>query len=375
LLITYACSVEKLSVLLILMIKTKIQMSFSQAYVEKRTRKSVFFRQINEIIDWNEFEKELVKVYKRGQSVDGRPSYSGLVLFKMSLLQTWYNLSDPAVEDMVNENLAAMMFCGLQLEDDVPDHSTLSRFRKELTEKKAHDRLLRKINNQLKKKGIVIKMGSAKVDASITDSPFRPKGKTEYEIASDREEDDRDNEDTQKEEEHHQLLKKEKPGVDSEARWLKKGNKLHFGYKKSIATDDDGIVESVHTSPANEHDSRALEPVLDKVTGKKKQSVFTDKGYKVPDNDKYLKAHGIKNRIQHKAYRNHPLTKWQIAFNKLISKERYVVERTFGGMRRWFGAGVARYKGLSKTHGQHVMEAIAYNLKRAPGLVWEKCVQ
>ena len=102
---------------------------------------------------------------------------------------------------------------------------------------------------------------------------------------------------------------------------------------------------------------------------------FTDKGYKVPDNDQYLKEEKIKNRIQHKAYRNRPLTEWQIIFNKLVSKQRYVVERTFGGMNRWFGAGRARYKGLDKIHGQHVMEAIAYNLKRSPGLVLAKCVQ
>lgn len=357
------------------MIKTNKQMSFSQGYVEKRTRKSKFFRQINEIIDWNEFEQELIKVYKRGQSVDGRPSYSGLVLFKMTLLQTWYNLSDPEVEEMVNENLSAMMFCGLHLEDDVPDHSTLSRFRKEIVSKKAHDRLLRKINNQLKQKGIVIKKGSAKVDASITDSPFSPKGATVYEIATDRQEDDRDEEEKQKEEHQQKLIKIQKPGVDSEARWLKKSNKLHYGYKRCIATDDDGMVEAVHTTTANEHDSRGLEPVLKKVPKKKKEGVFTDKGFKVPDNDEYLKKSGIKNRIQHKAYRNKPLTRWQTTFNKLISKERWVVERTFGGMSRWFGAGTARYKGLDKTHGQHVMEAIAYNLKRAPGLVWVKCVQ
>ena len=78
------------------------------------------------------------------------------------LLQTWYNLSDPAVEDMVNDSLGAMHFCQLELEDDVPDHSTLSRFRKELVEKKAFDRFLRKINKQLKDKGLMIKEGSAK---------------------------------------------------------------------------------------------------------------------------------------------------------------------------------------------------------------------
>ena len=69
----------------------------------------------------------------------------------------------------------------------------------------------------------------------------------------------------------------------------------------------------------------------------------------------------VKNRIQHKAYRNNPLTNWQKEYNRLISKNRWVVERTFGGMRRWFHCGVARYIGLAKTHTQHLLEAIAYN--------------
>ena len=110
-------------------------------------------------------------------------------------------------------------------------------------------------------------------------------------------------------------------------------------------------------------------------TKAKKKEVLTDKGYKVAKNDEYLKKEKIKNRIQHKAYRNRPLTHWQIQFNKLISKQRYKVERTFGGMSRWFGAGIARYKGLEKTHCQHVMESIAHNLKRSPGLVMVRCVQ
>lgn len=350
-------------------------MSWAGNYIEKRTRKNTFFRQINEIVDWNAISKEIEKVYKKGQSVDGRPSYRGIVLFKMMLLQTWYNLSDPQVEEMVNENLSAMRFCELELEDDVPDHSTLSRFRKELVEKKAMDRLLRKINNQLKDKGIMIKQGSAKVDASITDSPFCPKGKTEYEIASDRQEDDRDDQDQQKEEQSQDVIRKTKPGVDSEARWLKKGGKLYYGYKKHIATDDDGLVEAVHTTTASEHDSNGLKGVLKKVPVKKCKEVFADKGYKVPKNDLLLKENQLKNRIQHKAYRNRPLTKWETRFNKLISKQRWVVERTFGGMSRWFGAGTARYKGLEKVHAQHIMEAIAYNLKRSPRLVWDKCVQ
>lgn len=350
-------------------------MSFSQVYIERRTRKNTFLRQIDQIINWVPIEKEINKIYTKGFSADGRPSYPGLLLFKMQLLQTWYNLSDPGVEDYVNDSLGAMRFCGLQLEDQVPDHSTLSRFRSELVGKKSYDRLLRKFNDQLKQKGIMLKEGKAKVDASITDSPLSPKGKKEYELAIDREEDDRDESDKDKENQHHKLLEKQQPGVDTEARWVKKRGELHYGYKKQVAVDEDGMVEGVHTTTANEHDSHGLEPVLNKVPKAKKKEVLTDKGYKVPKNDEYLKTEKIKNRIQHKAYRNRPLTYWQLQFNKLISKQRYKVERTFGGMKRWFGAGIARYRGKSKTHGQHVMEAIAYNLKRSPGLVRVRCAQ
>jgi len=64
----------------------------------------------------------------------------------------------------------------------------------------------------------------------------------------------------------------------------------------------------------------------------------------------------------HKATKNKVLTVWQIKFNQLISKTRYKAERTIGSMKRWFRAATARYFGLVKTHTQHLMEAIAYNL-------------
>ena len=349
--------------------KTNKAMSFAGLYVEKRTKKNTFFKQIDTIMDWSVIEKEIDKIYKRGKSVDGRPSYSGLLLFKMTLLSHWYQLSDEKTEEMVNENLSAMSFCGLVLEDDVPDHSTLSRFRKELTEKKAYDRLLRKINKQLEVKKIKVTQGKGIVDASVTDSPFNPKGKTTYEIAEDRKEDERSDKDKDAEENQSKIIKKERPGSDSEGRWVKKQGKLHFGYKKHILTNEDGLVEGVHTTTANEHDSKGLKPLLKKVKSKKIKGIYTDKGFKVPDNDQLLKENCLKNRIQHKAYRNRPLTEWEKKFNKGISSCRYVVERTFGGMKRWFGAGRARYKGKTKVHGQHVMEAICYNLYRAPGLV------
>jgi len=271
-----------------------------------------------------------------------------------------------------------MRFCDLDIEDNVPDHSVLSRFRSELTYKKAFERLLKKINRQLVAHKVIIRNGVGIVDATLTDTPRCPKGKAEYELAEDRREDQRNTEDIDKEEIQMKLVKKQQPGVDYEARYLKKGKELHFGYKKHILTDENGMQLSVHTTTANEHDSKGLKPCLENQDEELSISAcYADKGYQVPDNVALLqspiKSRKVKNRIQHKAYRNRPLTHWQKSYNRLISKKRWVVERTFGGMRRWFGCGMARYVGLAKTHTQHLLEAIAYNLYRTPGMIMSNC--
>ena len=77
----------------------------------------------------------------------------------------------------------------------------------------------------------------------------------------------------------------------------------------------------------------------------------------------------LKSRIMHKGTRGHEITERQQHINITMSKTRYKVERTFGSMHRWFGAGIARYVGLSKTHAQHIMESIVYNLYRTPGII------
>jgi len=54
------------------------------------------------------------------------------------------------------------------------------------------------------------------------------------------------------------------PGVDSEARWVKKGGESVFGYRQLTVVDGDGLVMAVTTTAANCHDSEALPGLLDK---------------------------------------------------------------------------------------------------------------
>ena len=101
-----------------------------------------------------------------------------------------------------------------------------------------YNNLLEEFNKQLEAKGVIIKHGSI-VDTSITNTPFRPLGGKIYEVIEDRKENE-NNEASKK------VMVKEanKPNVDTEARWVKKMRKIHFGYKRHTVTDENGIVSS-----------------------------------------------------------------------------------------------------------------------------------
>jgi transposase, IS5 family len=346
--------------------KNTQQISFSSLSISKRKLKSEFFDQMNLLLDWSSIEFELKKYYSKGVSVAGRPSYSGLLLFKMSLLQTWYGLSDYEVEERTNDSLSFMKFVGLRLEDDVPDNTVLSRFRTALTKQGAYEALLQNINEQLEAKGILLKKGAI-IDASITDSPRKPRGKKQYEIVEDRKE--ATEEVLECPATKTVITEKVQSHVDTEADWIKKAGKLRYGYKKHIATENQGLVIAVVTTPANESDIVHLEDVVAKTGIAKGSRVRADKGYSSQSNRKYLRDNGLKDGIMYKAEKNKPLTNTQIRFNTMVSKTRYKVERTFGSISRWFGGGIARYVGIAKTHTQHLIEAIAYNLYRSPGIV------
>jgi len=344
-------------------------MSFSAAYVQKRTSKNTFYSQINTIIDWQTIDNEISRFYTSGKDATGKPSHSGLLLFKMLLVGYWNGgLSDRDVEEMVMENLSAMAFCGLQLESNVPDHSCLSRFRSKLAENEGFEALLTQINKQLEAHHILVKTG-VKIDASLTDTLRKPRGKATYKIAEDRKEDEVEKEEIEQQSADIKSVRIYQKGVDDQGRWLKKAGKLHYGFKKHVSTDEDGLVLAVITTPANVHDSITFGDLITKSDLKAKSRVYADKAYKSKKHDEILIKKKLKNGIHYKAVKNKPLTDREQMFNKWVSKTRYTVERTFGSMSKWFGAGIAKYIGETKTHAQHLLESIAYNLKRSPNLI------
>lgn len=351
--------------------------SFSDYAIVHRKIKNVFFTQVDKIVNWAIIEKEINKYYQKGLSVDGRKSYSGLLLFKLNLLQTWYGLSDYEVEAQANDSISFTKFLGLRLEDSIPDHSVISRFRSELTKKNAYEKLFQLVNSQLEAHQVIIRTGAI-VDASVMDSPRKPRGKKEIEIvAIDREESTSDeaNASLKKEEQVSAKLKVQSH-VDREAGWIVKGKKLRYGYKKHVCTDTEGMILNVVTTAANESDVVHLLDTIAAANLKEGSRVQADKGYSSKTNREGLKGKKLKSGIMHKATKNNPLGQWQVKFNKAISKTRYRVERTFGSTTQWFKSGKCRYVGRAKTHTQNLIESIAYNLYRAPNMVFKNaCVQ
>lgn len=131
----------------------------------------------------------------------------------------------------------------------------------------------------------------------------------------------------------------------------------------------EGLVLAVSTTKASSHDSGHLPLLWNKLDLKPGSRLYADKDYSGLPNETLLKKKNLKSGIQKKATRKHPLSSTAKRFDKLVAKTRYKVERVFGSIKSWFRSGKACYIGLDKMHTQHVMEAIAYNLYRAPNII------
>ena len=279
----------------------------------------------------------------------------------MCLLQTWYGLSDYEVEDSVNDRISFSYFCGLNIDQVAPDHSTVSRFRTAITLLGAYDHLFKLINEQLELHQIIVKKGAI-VDASVIDTPLKPKGKTIHKVTQDRED-----------LKEIEVKKAYADSVDKEASWLKKRGKYHYGYKKHYVSEQEGLVLGVLTTKASTNEIANLEEVLDTADLPEHIALKADKGYQSAKNAALLTKRKLKNHILKKAKKGKPLKESEKRFNKLVGKTRFKVERTFGGIKSWIKGRTARYRGISKMHTQNLMEAICYNLYRSPGIIASNC--
>ena len=302
------------------------QISFSDAeYAGKRkkTRREVFLEEMELVVPW----KVLLKIIEPHYPVAGRGRrpYALDSMLRVHLMQNWFALSDPAMEEALYEIASLRSFARLSLNEPIPDETTILNFRHLLEANDLADDIFRAVNALLARKGLLLKRGSI-VDATIIAAPSSTK-----------------NAEGERDPDMHQT---------------KKGEQWFFGMKAHIGVDaDSGLVHTVTTTSANESD---VEQVADLLHGKEEQ-VWADSGYR-----------GAPSRVDREDLQ------WNIAARpsdiakmpegrakKRVQKQehrkasiRAKVEHPFRVVKRQFGLVKVRFRGLAKNTA-HVVTLFA----------------
>jgi IS5 family transposase len=343
--------------------------SLSDFLAFSRLRGDDFLSKVDELINWKPIDGRLRQVYRTGFRIDGRPAWDALIMFKILLLQKWYNLSDPSMEESLLYDIRFIRFVGLSIDSEVPDHSTIWRFRQRLREKGLDEVLLDKINRQLERKGVLVRTGAV-TDATLIESSRRPRKRLEMEIEPEAENIDADSEGEDQIARYVMSDIDVRYSDDPDADWKVRGKSYTYGYAGHIATDaDTGIVLAAQMTPASCSESKMLDRLLEKVDLPEGSRVFADKGFAGEPNREVIRRRRLKNGIMFKAARGRPLRRWEREFNRRVAKMRFVVERTFGNLKLHHGQRRARYVGLGRAEFDLRMACIAYNLKRAVGIL------
>ncbi len=316
-----------------MVVKTSGQFSFVDALV--RSPRSGHLDRLSELVKWYRFEKLLAPL--RQPEAPGRPAYASLMMFKALLLQSLYGLSDSELEEALADRLSFRRFVGLGLEEAVPDHTTLNRFRNLLIEAGLLEKLFGELDHQLDKAGLILRRGTM-LDATVIETAAArpPNGSAEGAA----------------------------PGSDSEAAFTRRQGKggFSYGYKAHVGVDQgSGLIRRVVTTPANVNDTVEADRLICGDEG----AVLADAAYHTKARELALKERGIKPRLMRRANKHHRQLPARLKrFNRLVARQRFAVETTFATLKRRMGLNVIRYRGLTKAAAQVLIAAIAFNMRR-----------
>lgn len=340
--------------------------SFVSLALDHRLANHSKLSKLSKIIDWNRFSKYLSKLHKSDitPSNGGNSSYDKIAMFKLILLGQWNNLSDPELEYALRVRLDFISFCGFDIDGDIPDHSTICRFRNKLIAQGLMSKLLDEVNHQLVLLNLKVeKTNLAVLDATIVESSCRSKGDVIDQMPSDRMEEEFD--DVGCSDDKNNNFQESSLSADKDATWLKKGGKSHFGYKSFAVVDEEGFITDTHTSSANKSETSQFEEITKNLNNQNSKRLGADKAYDSKTNRSSLRAKNIKTGIMHRKPRGKAMTKWQKRFNYAISQKRFRVEQTFGTLKRKFKFNRASYKSAIKVNAQFTLKAICLNLLKA----------
>ncbi|WP_407365258.1 IS5 family transposase [Xanthomonas campestris] len=286
----------------------------------KQTRREIFLAEMEQVVPW----QQLLGLVAPHYPVSGRPGrqpYALATMLRIHLLQQWYALSDPAMEEALHEIPTLRRFAQLGGLDNVPDETTILNFRRLLETHGLAARMLEAVNAHLARKGQSLRSGTI-VDATLIAAPSSTK-----------------NADHARDPEMHQT---------------KKGNQWYFGMKAHIGVDEfSGLVHHVHCTAANVADVTVTHTLLHG----KEDSVFGDSGYTGADKREELQdceaaffiaaKRSVLQAIGNKRERARE-QRWE----HFKASVRAKVEHPFRVIKRQFGYTKVRYRGLARNTAQ-----------------------
>jgi IS5 family transposase len=290
--------------------------SLTYAAKGKQTRREKFLSEMEQVVPWAELEALIEPHYPKAGKRGGQPKPLSAML-RIYVMQQWFGLSDPSMEDALYEIESMRRFAGLELgEDRLPDETTVLNFRRLLETHQLTARMMNAIGDVLTEQGLLLK-GGTMVDATLIHAPSSTK-----------------NRDQQRDPEMHQT---------------KKGNQWYFGMKVHVGADvNSGLVHTVSVTPANASDISQLPDLL----REDDLAVFGDAAYVNNEFKRAARKAGVYWGVALKATKQRPLTQANKRTNRKHSSIRARVEHIFRVMKRQFGYVKVRYKGLAKNAAQ-----------------------
>lgn len=312
---------------------------------------------LEEAIDFEVFRPTLLRVRDKDRKSDaGRKPYDVVLMFKVLILQSLYNLSDHQIEYQVRDRISFMAFLGLGPGDAVPDEKTVWLFREQLTALGLVKVLFEQFDRDLSSSGFCASKGNL-VDASIVPVPRQRNRREENQTIKD----------GCKPASFAQNPCKDRQ-KDVDARWTVKHGERHFGYKNHVNVDaGHKFVRKYEVTDAATHDSQVIDPLLD--ANNANRDVYGDAAYRSRAISERLESQGFRDRIHRKATRGGPLNERQKKANKKKSKTRALVEHVFGRQAQKLGGKLIRCIGITRARTVIGLRNLTYNLERYARLV------
>lgn len=317
---------------------------------------------LEKLIDFEMFRPVLEEALlnKDCKTAAGRPPIDVVQIFKVLVLQRYYGLGDHQIEYQITDRVSFRKFLGIRTLDDIPDEKTVWHYKDLLSKKGTFDKLFDEFRSFLDSMGLRFDEGKI-IDATFVEAPKQRNTPEENRKIKDGEGDSlwkAEEGDTAEEKARKKNKKRHK---DIDARWARKRDEKHYGYKAHVKADKKTkLVETYETTDASVHDSNVVRCLIEETD--KGQDMYLDSGYE--SKGKEVEGCGMRPVICEKGHRNHPLTDGQRQSNRTKSKSRCRIEHIFGFVDGAMNGSFVRSIGMVRAKAASALTFLVYNIFR-----------